>query len=62
MLGLPVSGLALPSLLRLTPSSEGGASLWWGGDYGPEEGIAFHIALLAATLVAARWGRRLKLR
>lgn len=62
VLGLPVSGLALPSLLRLIPNGQVDSTLWWGGDYGPEEGLAFHIALLAATLMAARWGRRLKLR
>lgn len=59
VLGLPVSGLALPSLLRWVPSADPAVQTVWGGDYGPEEGIAFHIALALAAIVCAWLGRRL---
>jgi membrane protease YdiL (CAAX protease family) len=63
VLGLPVSGLALPSLLRWLPSVEGGlgGQTVWGGAYGPEEGIAFHLALALAAVACARIGRLLRI-
>jgi hypothetical protein len=61
VLGLPVSGLALPSLLRWLPSGDPAEQIFWGGSYGPEEGIAFHAALALAVLGCARIGRWLRL-
>jgi membrane protease YdiL (CAAX protease family) len=62
VLGLPVSGLALPSMLRWVPSEDPAVQTVWGGDYGPEEGIAFHIALALAAVSSAWIGRRLRRR
>ncbi len=52
IVGLPVSGISLPSLVRWLPVGDG-PSLW-GGDFGPEAGLAFHTALLVGIVVVAR--------
>lgn len=52
VLGLPVSGLELPSLLRW---EQLGGESWLGGAFGPEEGLAYHAALtlgIGAVLIA----------
>ncbi len=52
VLGLPVSGLELPSLLRW---EQLGGEAWLGGGFGPEEGLAYHAALtlgIGAVLIA----------
>ncbi len=59
VLGLPVSGLALPSLLRWIPSPVPSVQTLWGGAYGPEEGLVFHAALGLAAVVCAWVARRL---
>ena len=52
--GLPVSGLGLPSLSRfvVTPGTE----RLYGGAFGPEEGLVFHVALMVGIVTVARWG------
>jgi len=53
VLGLPMSGIpAAPSLAVLAPTSGDTAQMLWGGAYGPEEGVAFHMALTAAVLAS----------
>lgn len=52
VLGLPVSGLVLPSLTRWQTADSDIARQLMGGDFGPEEGLLFHLSL-SATLVAA---------
>ena len=52
VLGLPVSGLVLPSLVRWQAADSDTARQLMGGDFGPEEGLLFHLSL-TATLVAA---------
>jgi membrane protease YdiL (CAAX protease family) len=51
VVGLPVSGLTLPSLARWQVADSATAERFMGGDFGPEEGLAFHLSL-TATLVA----------
>jgi len=55
VLGLPVSGMSLPSPIRWAPTAEG-QSLW-GGSFGPEAGVLFHTALVAGIVVVALGGR-----
>lgn len=59
ILGLPVSGLALPALMRWLPSADTKSQLLWGGGYGPEEGLVFHLTLLLGAVSYLRWGRQL---
>jgi hypothetical protein len=59
VLGLPVSGLALPALMRWLPSADTKSHLLWGGGYGPEEGLVFHLTLLLGAISYLRWGRQL---
>ena len=51
LLGLPVSGLALPALTRWQVSNSPGAQRLLGGDFGPEEGLAYQGFLLLVTAV-----------
>jgi membrane protease YdiL (CAAX protease family) len=53
VLGLPVSGISLPSLMRWTPADDAAAIGLWGGPFGPEAGIVFHTALLVGIVVVA---------
>ncbi len=50
VLGLPVSGFELPSLLRWQTADSDLARRLFGGGFGPEEGIAFHLALTASLM------------
>jgi len=59
VLGLPVSGLALPSLLRWIPSPALSTQTLWGGAYGPEEGVVFHAALGIASVICVWLARRI---
>ena len=59
VLGLPVSGLELPSLFRWTTSTSPSVQTLWGGAYGPEEGVVFHVALGLAAVFCAWLARRL---
>ena len=56
VLGLPVSGMQFASLSRWQSSQSPFAQLWFGGEFGPEEGLAFHAVLVAALLLV--WRRR----
>jgi len=47
LVGLPVSGMNLPSLARLEVSNSPLARRLLGGDFGPEEGLAYQAFLLA---------------
>jgi membrane protease YdiL (CAAX protease family) len=51
LLGLPVSGLNLPSPVRWIPASE--SQSLWGGAFGPEAGVVFHTALLVGIVIVA---------
>jgi hypothetical protein len=56
VLGLPVSGLVLPSLARWQTADSATAQQLMGGDFGPEEGLLFHLGLtvtMAAALLVA---------
>lgn len=57
ILGVPVSGIRLPALLRWEASTEGSWGRLLGGDFGPEEGLLFHGALALALLVVVLWGQ-----
>lgn len=59
VLGLPVSGLSLPSFLRWIPSPVPSVQTLWGGAYGPEEGVVFHAALGLAAVISVWIARRL---
>lgn len=53
LLGLPVSGLAMPTALldcRIAARS----SLWTGGDYGPEGGLVLSVLAVALIVLLAR--------
>ena len=50
-LGLPVSGISLPSVLRWAPTE--GSSGLWGGGFGPEAGAGFHTALLVGIVIVS---------
>lgn len=52
VLGLPVSGLVLPSLTRWQAADSETARQLMGGDFGPEEGLLFHLSLTATLVVA----------
>ncbi len=54
IVGLPVSGVRMPSLLHWTPSTADGAEGLWGGSFGPEAGVVFHTALLIGIVWVAR--------
>jgi membrane protease YdiL (CAAX protease family) len=57
ILGLPVSGMELASLSRWEVAKDRLAQLMFGGDFGPEEGLAFHLVLILAIVVTWRmWG------
>ncbi len=51
VLGLPVSGFELPSLLRWQATDGDWARGLLGGAFGPEEGLAYHGAWMAAIVV-----------
>ncbi len=50
VLGLPVSGFELPSLVRWTTAEGPWARGLLGGGFGPEEGLAYHAAWVVAML------------
>ena len=52
VLGLPVSGLVLPSVARWQAADSDVARRLMGGDFGPEEGLLFHLGLTATMVVA----------
>jgi len=57
ILGLPVSGMHLAALSRWESAAGSTAQLLFGGDFGPEEGLAFHAVLVLAIVVVWRnWG------
>jgi membrane protease YdiL (CAAX protease family) len=56
LLGLPISGFYLPALSRWEVTSPT-ATLLLGGEFGPEEGPAYQVFLLAVAL-AVMWRRR----
>jgi membrane protease YdiL (CAAX protease family) len=56
VLGLPVSGFDLPSLLRWETADTPMARRLLGGSFGPEEGIAFHLALTVSLVVVLALG------
>ncbi len=60
VLGLPVSGLELPSLLRWQTADNDTARQLMGGDFGPEEGLLFHLSLTATLVVALLLARQLR--
>ncbi len=49
LIGLPVSGMSLPSLARLEVIQDPMAQQLLGGEFGPEEGLAYQGFLLAVT-------------
>jgi len=51
VLGLPVSGFRLPSLLHWETIDTPLARRLLGGRFGPEEGVAFHLALTISLVV-----------
>ena len=56
ILGLPVSGMHLAALSRWETAGSPTVQLLFGGDFGPEEGLAFHAVLvLAIVVVWRRW-------
>lgn len=57
VLGLPVSGMELASLSRWEVADGRVAQLLFGGDFGPEEGLAFHLVLLLAIVITWRMWR-----
>lgn len=59
--GLPISGFELPSLARLQPSGGDWARGLLGGEFGPEEGLAYHAAWMAGIVVVLMIGPRLAL-
>ncbi len=62
VLGLPVSGFTLPSLLRWETAESPLARRLFGGDFGPEEGLAYHVALTVSLLVVLVAGPALRAR
>ncbi len=60
VLGVPVSGLMVPSLLRWSVADSDAARGLLGSGFGPEEGLLFHAALatgIVATLALSRGPR-----
>ena len=55
LLGLSVSGLNFPTLLRTTLT---GPALWTGGAFGPEGGLVVTLLLLASIGLLWAWDRR----
>ena len=51
LLGLPVSGVSLPSVLRWSPTGADSAVGLWGGDFGPEAGVVFHTSLILGIAI-----------
>lgn len=58
--GLPVSGFELPSLLRWAPTDGAWARGLLGTGFGPEEGLAFHAALVLGTVAVLVLGPLLR--
>lgn len=58
VLGLPVSGLHLPSLLRWRVADTPLSHNLLGGAFGPEEGLAFHVCITLTLGLLLALGRR----
>jgi len=56
VLGLAVSGYELPSLTRWQVADSALATQLLGGEFGPEEGLAYIAVLAALTAAMILWG------
>tara|TARA_Y100001968_G_scaffold189241_1_gene173468 strand:- start:330 stop:1202 length:873 start_codon:yes stop_codon:yes gene_type:complete len=54
LMGLPVSGHRFAAVSRWESGTDGALQLFFGGTFGPEEGLCFHLAILLALGLALR--------